>query len=512
MNILLIHPPQSKPGEPPAGIPLLAGTLRNHGCQCTVCDLNIEGLDYLLSIDPTQKDTWSKRAFKNRYRQIDNLQSPATYLTPDKYKRAVADLNRVIENAGKAFGLTLSLANYQDPKLSPQVSADLLNSAENYKDNIYYPFFSKRLTTLIEENQPVYIGLSINYLSQALISFAIAGFLRKTFPGVPLITGGGLVTTWLQNPGWCNPFDNLFTHMISGPGEYQLLELLGIKREKTRNCPDYTDLVTNQYLAPGLTLPYATSTGCFWRKCSFCPETSEKNPYKPVEAKTVIKEIHDLIDRHKPSMVHFLDNAVSPAVLKTIVENPLQVPWYGFVRFTSQLADVDFCKKLHNSGCVMLKLGLESGSQEVLDRMGKGIRLDLVAKSLKAMHAAGIMTYVYLLFGTPAETSKEAYHTVQFVREHHREITFLNLAIFNLPACSPQVHELEVKKFYEGDLSIYTDFQHPHGWDRKEIRRFLESSFKRDTLINRIMLNDPPLFTSNHAPFFSEYLKVSRKE
>ena len=82
---------------------------------------------------------------------------------------------------------------------------------------------------------------------------------------------------------------------------------------------------------------------------------------------------------------------------------------------------------------VLLKLGLESGSQAVLDAMAKGISLELMERTLGALSRAGIATYVYLLFGTPGESPEAARETLAFTAGHHRCITFLNLAIFNLP-------------------------------------------------------------------------------
>ncbi len=502
MNILLLHPPQAKAAEPPAGIPLLAATLRAHDCNCTVCDLNIESLHYLLENCLPAEDTWSKRAIKNRHRHLESLCSESTYTVPDKYKRAVADLNRLVENSGKTKGLSLNLANYQDSHLSPLKSEDLLYSAEHYQDNLFYPHFSKRLRQLIEDTTPAYIGISLNYLSQALCTFALIGFIKSCFPELQLILGGGLVTTWLQSPNWNDPFRGLVDHLIGGPGELPLLQLLKPGTIASRCRPDYSDLLHHNYLAPGTILPYAASTGCFWRKCSFCPETSERNPYKQVAVDTAMSEINSLVQETKPRLVHFLDNALSPAMLEALTQSSLELPWYGFVRFTDHLTDPDFCRQLKRSGCVMLKLGLESGSQAVLNQMDKGIDLQLVHAALAALHQAGIMTYVYLLFGTPAESLTEARQTLTYVAERHKQITFLNLAIFNLPAGSSQSDTLETQDFYDGDLSIYTDFKHPRGWNRKEIRRFLENEFKKEPVIHQILQNDPLYFTSNHAPFF----------
>jgi radical SAM superfamily enzyme YgiQ (UPF0313 family) len=259
-------------------------------------------------------------------------------------------------------------------------------------------------------------------------------------------------------------------------------------------------LPRNSYLAPGFILPYAASSGCYWSKCSFCPETAEENPYSQVSPGDALEDIRHLTIVTSPALLHFLDNAISPALMRALVENSPGIPWYGFARVHETLTDPEFCRDLHRSGCRMLKLGIESGDQGVLDTMKKGTDLIMVSKALMALKAAGIATYVYLLFGTPAESLSEARKTLMFVARHHKAITFLNLAIFNLPVCSYEANTLKIDGFYEGDLSLYTNFIHPRGWDRKEIRRFLDQEFRRHPLIAPILRNDPPLFTSNHAP------------
>jgi radical SAM superfamily enzyme YgiQ (UPF0313 family) len=150
----------------------------------------------------------------------------------------------------------------------------------------------------------------------------------------------------------------------------------------------------------------------------------------------------------------------------------------------------------------MLKLGIESGDQSVLDRMHKGIDLGTVSQALKTLKRAGIATYVYLLFGTPEETLAGARKTLEFTVRHRDEINFLNLALFNMPVGAPEVQMLKTTKFYEGDLSLYTDFSHPEGWDRRQVRQFLADEFKRHPAVSAILKKDPPFFTSNHASFF----------
>ena len=289
--------------------------------------------------------------------------------------------------------------------------------------------------------------------------------------------------------------------MIAGPGEAPLLALFGKSHDGGCDRPDLDGFPLTDYLAPGVVLPYSASSGCWWRRCSFCPEGAEGNPYRPIPPRRVAADLRVLTERFRPVLIHLLDNALSPAHLRALAAAPPGAPWYGFTRIMPQLADPDFCKRLKDSGCVMLKLGLESADPGVLEALNKGIDPALAAAVLKNLKAAGIATYVYLLFGTPAETPEAARRTLAFTAEHAEEIGFLNLAIFNLPAYASEAETLDTGEFYDGDLSLYRRFAHPRGWNRGEVRRFLEREFKKEPAIAAILRRDPPLFTSNHAPF-----------
>jgi hypothetical protein len=502
--MLLIYPPVAKPCEPPAGIAHLAGALRGNGLPCTLLDANLEGLLFILASTPEPHDTWGRRAYRSLGANLAALRSQPLYTNPDRYQRAVADVNRLLELAGLEKHISLSLANYQDPSVSPLQSKDLLRAARQPAENIFYGYFAKRLQELLAGDQHALLGFSLNYLSQAIPTFAMIGFAREIVPGLPIVLGGGLVTSWLRNPSWKNPFAGLVDHLVSGPGEKTLITLLGGQKSKQHHRPDFAGLPLEDYLAPGHILSYGASSGCYWNKCSFCPETAEKNPYVPSSTGQVLQDIDTLTRQTGPVLLHFLDNAMGPGLLKALAARRPQVDWYGFARIHPALASVEFCRALRESGCVMLKLGLESGNQDVLDSMHKGIDLDLVTDALTALKSAGIATYVYLLFGTPAESIAEARQTLDFVTDHAEAITFLNLAIFNMPICSPEAGTLELSSFSEGDLSLYTDFIHPHGWHRAAIRRFLHREFKRHPAVAAILRRDPPLFTSNHAPFFAK--------
>jgi hypothetical protein len=498
---ILIYPPVAKPCEPPAGIAKLAGSLGRHGLPFRIVDANIQCLLALLDEAPELRDTWTSRAWRHLSDHLRDLRSSEGYGHPDRYRRAVLDVNRVLEKSVHNEEIRVGLVNYADKTLSPLRSKDLLRAAEEPERNPFYTCFRKQFEPL-EDEEPAAVGFSLNYLSQALCTFAMIGFLRRERPHLSIILGGGLVTSWMRSPAWKNPFSGLVDEMVAGPGEEALVSFMGRTWSTGVIPPEYDSFLEYPYFSPGWILPYSASTGCYWRQCSFCPEKAEGNPYKPIAPARAVEEVKGIGSRVKPALVHFLDNAMSPSLLEELSTRPLDLPWYGFVRITSHLADKNFCLSLKRSGCVMLKLGLESGDQQVLDRLQKGIDLEMASRALKSVKGAGISTYVYLLFGTPAETYEKARKTLDFVVKHSESIDFLNLAIFNMPLRNQEDQGIKTTPFYDGDLSLYTGFDHPSGWNRPLVRNFVEKEVRRHPALAPILRRDPPLFTSNHAPFF----------
>ncbi|MBN2628469.1 MAG: hypothetical protein JXA95_17515, partial [Spirochaetales bacterium] len=138
----------------------------------------------------------------------------------------------------------------------------------------------------------------------------------------------------------------------------------------------------------------------------------------------------------------------------------------------------------------------------VLNSLSKGIRLDWVSAILRNLKEAEIGTFVYLLFGTPAEDRDGALRTRDFILKHRDYVDFLNLAVFTMPRISGEAETLETGDFYEGDLSLSVDFTLPAGWTRRRVREFLDRDFKGLPELRAIVQRMPPVYTSSHAPFF----------
>ncbi len=180
--MLLLFPPVAKPCEPPAGVAYLAAALQENGIDCHVADTNIQGLLYLISQDLTVTDSWSARALKNRDTILADLRNPDLYANEDRYHQRVYDLNKLLSLAVDTSRFKVTLSDYTDRYLSPLRSADLLKSAGAWDANPFFSFFEDRLRPMLAQWDSPWVGISLCYLNQALVGFALAGWIRKNFP------------------------------------------------------------------------------------------------------------------------------------------------------------------------------------------------------------------------------------------------------------------------------------------------------------------------------------------
>jgi radical SAM superfamily enzyme YgiQ (UPF0313 family) len=507
--------------EPPLGVARVAALLKRRGVEVKVVDLCAEGLDSLLhaGIPPAaleSLDPGTRFSAKRIERSTALLKSPEGYENADRHKKAALDLGRVLRAAAitatASAGLvaTITPTDYEEDGRSPLRRADLVAAAGAFRSNAFHSHFSARLDSALTGFPANTVGLSINFLSQALCAFAIIGFLRASYPQLRIVLGGGLVTSWAAQGllGAGERFGGLVDAVLPGRGEDAFPAFLGLAAENGEGreafpsaAPDFGDIDFSLYFAPTRVLPYNFATGCPWKRCTFCPEKAEDSRYRGLPPARALEEVDSLVRAYGGGLLHFTDNEISPAYLRALASAPPPLPWHGFARFSPELADLAFCRRLAAAGCRMLQLGLESGDQGVLDALGKGTRIQTISRILANLAEVGIGVYAYVLFGTPAEDRSSALVTRDFVAEHAGEIDFLNIAVFNMPAASEEVGHLRTRAFYEGDLSLYREFEHPAGWNRDEVRAFLSTEFEAEPSIRPIVLRTPAFFTSSHAPF-----------
>lgn len=138
--MILIHPPLSKPCEPPAGIARLAGVVEGKG-NLAIIDANLDGILSALHRPLEFNDTWTRRAKKNIQTNLDYLRTKNHRWDIDRYTRSVKELNRLLGKFPPRDNIRMSLNNYQDEILSPVKNSDLIRAAEEPEKNPFYSRF-----------------------------------------------------------------------------------------------------------------------------------------------------------------------------------------------------------------------------------------------------------------------------------------------------------------------------------------------------------------------------------
>ncbi len=529
MEVLLIHPPAAKAAEPPLGVAVLLAHLRAQGIAADAIDANLEAYRYLL--DPARltaaagpsPGTALRRAIRHVPAAFALLRSARAERSFARYATAVNHLNRALGVwRGAAGRERLTLGDYVHGGCSEFSPTDLERMARGELTTVFQDYFLERLLPEIRAQQPGIVALSVNYRHQVLPAFALAGLLRRHLPEVRVVGGGGMFSSWrtlLRDQG--GRFSS-FSRIVVGPGE---AALAGLARHQAGNdylledasalafAPDYSFAPLGDYLSPRPTLQVSASRGCYWHRCLFCPEaTTPTHPYVGTSPGRFPDLLIGLSRRFGVRHFHLTDNAVPIAVLRALAQRSADLEhlaWHGFVRFESALSDPGLVAGLAGAGCRMLQLGLESGSQPVLDRLHKGTDLAVVSAVLHQLQRAGILSYVYIMLGSPGETEADAEQTLRFVEEHAGAISFLNIAIMNLPRESvlPTVpngagSQASAPLDEEGCLGLYRSFVPSAGWGRTQARRFLQHRLLGSAAIREIVNRTPPQFTSNHAWYF----------
>ena len=540
--VVLVIPPVAKPSEPTPGVLALAAHLGAGGVPVRVVDANLafhEGLWDPRALDaarvrlqaraaPRALCTAALRAVRRVREAAADLRNPAAYGDRGRYLRALETLRSAYRAHGVDRGLRLSPSDLEHPRWSPLSSRALAAVAREPGalglEDLLAPSVGHILS-----GDPGLVGISVTFLSQALAAFAMAGLLRRAGYRGLLVLGGALVGSWARHLTPGSEALAAWDAVVAGPGERALEALCrggldapgvlaparGVWRRPARLAPapalpaeGADGLPWDRYLAPGPVVPLATSRGCYWRRCTFCPEHAQGDVrFRMHRGHAVARAVREAGDRTGARWFHLTDEAVPPATLRALARE-LEggaAGWYGFVRPEPALLEPALCRAMARAGCTMLQVGVETLSQPLLDATGKGIRAEHAGPIVRNLAGAGIRTHVYLLFGLPGQSRRDAEEAVAWVRDHAAFITYLNAALFHLPRGSRLEEELAARGGLgpgdpARDLSLYRPFRPGGLWPRPAARRFL-GALRSDPVIGPILSRTPPGFTANHAAF-----------
>ena len=407
----------------------------------------------------------------------------------------------------------------------PESAAALLRVARGATP--FDAYYTDVLLPTLAARGATHVGISLTFQNQAYAAFRLARLVRERLPGVTLLLGGPLPACWvaaglrLEHEAF-----GLFDRVVPGDTEAELEALARELGGGAGAAPvgplavgpsgplsiDLDETEFGAYLTPLPKVPAALGRGCYWRRCTFCPDHLHPR-HRPCGADALEAFLGAVAARFPDgAMLHLTDSALPPAHLEhlaaIIQRDRLPLSWHGFVRAEEPFADPAFARHLAAGGCAMLQLGIESAAPRMLELMGKGAGPEVMRGILRATAAAGIRNQVYLLFGLPTETDADREATLAFVEAEGASIPDINHALLNLPRRSPMHRRPErfgitaiVPFHLTTDLSLYDDFRCGASHPRVEARRWLDRRFLKSAAVKRILGGLRAPFKANHACF-----------
>ncbi|MCL4557805.1 MAG: B12-binding domain-containing radical SAM protein [Deltaproteobacteria bacterium] len=212
-----------------------------------------------------------------------------------------------------------------------------------------------------------------------------------------------------------------------------------------------------------LELPISTSRGCV-SKCTTCARVTGTR-VRQRSVPSVIGEMQEMVDRFNAKRFVFMDETFTINIRRThelcdaMVQSGLskRIEWLCQTRVDR--VDPDLLKKMRRAGCFLIAYGIESGNQDILDRMKKGTRLDDAVNAVRWAKQAGMTVDTFFILGLPYETRDTIGHTIRFAVRLDPD--YANFFI-TVPYPGTEVYSMAGKG--EGGLRFLTDDWETYGW------------------------------------------------
>lgn len=187
----------------------------------------------------------------------------------------------------------------------------------------------------------------------------------------------------------------------------------------------------------------AASRGCPF-SCKFCDTSTFGARVRANSPEMVFKMMRHLRERYGIRHIQFVDDLFLASRIRTlalcdlIIDHKLDMTWSCTARVDTVKPDV--LQRMKQAGCWEISFGLETGSNELLQKMEKAARVEISEQAVVWTHAAGIRTKGLFMLGYPGETPATIAATKAFVRRIPMHT--MNLSKFTPYPGSPVYREL----------------------------------------------------------------------
>ncbi|MDF1801183.1 MAG: radical SAM protein [Planctomycetota bacterium] len=227
--------------------------------------------------------------------------------------------------------------------------------------------------------------------------------------------------------------------------------------------PDYDGFPWELY--PTRVVTMLTGRGCGWGVCTFCSDvlTSNGRTFRTRSLEHVLGELAHQSERHGVRLFHFSDLKLNSNVelwrglLQHFQATVPGAQWTCSVHLGGQgdqgLSFEDL-KQAREAGLVRITTGVESGSQELLNRMAKGVRVSELSRFVSDARRADISVRVTMFTGYPGEGSSDLDASTRFLAQHSEDLDRVHLSRFSIQVGAPITHRIQGTPEAYPDLAV----------------------------------------------------------
>lgn len=303
------------------------------------------------------------------------------------------------------------------------------------------------ITKLLLKLKPSVIGIS-QWTHNRHSSIELAKICRRTLPECTIIMGGGHAT-FCYDDILCE--DSPVDIVVRGEAEQTLLEIISglsdrtkwsdiagiafrdngtIITTKLRSRLDDLDLlpIPARYMDTSVGLDIeiqaefiVTTRGCP-SSCHFCSspdfwgkKVRFRSPGAILEEVRYIKETYGLIYFSFRDDTFTADRKRVLEFCQLLQQTKTYILWNCQSRVTA--IDQELLVEMKRAGCECIQLGVESGSPEILSRLGKNITPEQIKLSSRLIRETGINLSIYLISAIPGEISADTEQTLNLIKD-----------------------------------------------------------------------------------------------
>lgn len=227
------------------------------------------------------------------------------------------------------------------------------------------------------------------------------------------------------------------------------------------------------------------SRGCPFH-CFFCLATPVSGAkVRKRSPENIVAEIRECVEKYNITNFLFwsdifnIDKEWVMELCQKIIDSGLEITWSANTR--ADTADEEMAEMMYKAGCRLVSIGVESGSQEMLDHIGKKITLDDVRLTVRIFKKAGIKIYNYFVIGLPWEDEDTVEDTIDFAIELDSDFISFYTAT---PLPGTKFYEYAQKnKLINSDTSFSSAYFYPsvstHNLTKEQVFKLHKKALKR---------------------------------